>query len=113
MQSKPHANAKDLARKFPLHTKLAQIRFTIRANAQTIMASKRCLTAAINPQLIGFHLALADMQIAPSKADDMQSTAKSLPTQVATMEIRYKETAVRRKPLVKAVREFDCSTGAF
>ncbi|KAB2092627.1 hypothetical protein ES319_A02G042700v1 [Gossypium barbadense] len=53
------------------------------------------------------------MQIAPSKADDMRSTAKSLPTQVATMEIRYKETAVRRKPLVKAVREFDCSTGAF
>ncbi|KAL1181423.1 hypothetical protein V6Z11_A02G048300 [Gossypium hirsutum] len=52
MQSKPHANAKDLARKFPLHTKLAQIRFTIRANAQTIMASKRCrlaLWVILNP----------------------------------------------------------------
>ncbi|KAK5840865.1 hypothetical protein PVK06_009770 [Gossypium arboreum] len=43
MQSKPHANAKDLA---------------------------------------------PDMQIAPSKADDMRLTAKSLPTQVATIEIR-------------------------
>ncbi|KAG4208264.1 hypothetical protein ERO13_A03G120000v2 [Gossypium hirsutum] len=31
------------------------------------------------------------MQIAPSKADDMRSTAKSLPTQVATIEIRYGE----------------------
>ncbi|KHG17225.1 hypothetical protein F383_20872 [Gossypium arboreum] len=74
MQSKPHVNAKDLAWKFPLHTKLAQIRFTIRANARTFMASKRCRLA-----LWGFTWLAVDMQIAPSKADDMRSTAKSFP----------------------------------
>ncbi|KAB2090591.1 hypothetical protein ES319_A03G133800v1 [Gossypium barbadense] len=41
--------------------------------------------------LWGFTWLAVDMQIAPSKADDMRSTAKSLPTQVATIEIRYGE----------------------
>ncbi|KAG4178705.1 hypothetical protein ERO13_A10G060000v2 [Gossypium hirsutum] len=45
------------------------------------------------------------MQIAPSKADDMRSTAKSLPTQVATMEIRIIRTEERGEVCLKeAVR---------
>ncbi|TYJ26264.1 hypothetical protein E1A91_A07G107900v1 [Gossypium mustelinum] len=91
---------------------MAQIRFTFRANARTFIAINE-VAAAINPQLIGFHLTNRRRANIGLMADAVRLTTRSLPVKLVTMEILCGETAVRRKPLVKAVRELDCSTGVF